>query len=185
MTSSSLQSQLNDVLNDLKTTYLDLVGGKIWAGAISSPTTYSFVASSTDNYEIDQAKAVAAKKKQPYDKWVKLYMKCHHYGEKGHIHPHCPKYIEQIKSGKIKLQAKHHPGPHGPPIACTPGQPAPWHDFMKVPKAKAFSLHSKPFSPRMKSMMMKATHATIIFKMHRSTMKQTTTYMVFFQWLVL
>jgi hypothetical protein len=51
---------------------------------------------------------------------------------------------------------------------------------MKDPKTKPFSLPSKPFSPKMMSIMRKATHATMIFKMHRLTMKQTKTYVVFF-----
>ena len=42
MHSSSLQTQLNDVLNDLKATYLDLVGGKLWVGNTASPTKATF-----------------------------------------------------------------------------------------------------------------------------------------------
>jgi hypothetical protein len=48
MSYNSLQTQLNDVLNDLKSTYLDLVGGKLWAGVNASPTKSSFVAGSTE-----------------------------------------------------------------------------------------------------------------------------------------
>jgi hypothetical protein len=53
---NSLQSQLNDVLNNLETTYLDLVGGKLWAGVIASPTNSSFVAGSTNDDDIDQTR---------------------------------------------------------------------------------------------------------------------------------
>jgi hypothetical protein len=43
---SSLQNQLNDVLNDLETSYLNLVGGKLWAGINSSPQGSAFIAGS-------------------------------------------------------------------------------------------------------------------------------------------
>ncbi len=43
MQTSSLQTQHNDVLNDLEATYLDLVGGKLWAGVNSSPTKSAFL----------------------------------------------------------------------------------------------------------------------------------------------
>ena len=56
MNSNFLQSQLNDVLNDLKITYFDLVGGKLWAGVIASPTNSSFVAGSTNDDDIDQTR---------------------------------------------------------------------------------------------------------------------------------
>ncbi len=65
-------------------------------------TTSSFVAGSTNDDQIDQAKTMAVTKNCPHDKQVKLYAKCHYCGEKGHIHPHCPKYMKQIKSGKLK-----------------------------------------------------------------------------------
>jgi hypothetical protein len=38
MSNNSLQTQLNDVLNDLESTYLDLVGGKLWVGVNASHT---------------------------------------------------------------------------------------------------------------------------------------------------
>jgi hypothetical protein len=68
--------------------------GKLWTGVNASPTKSSFVAGSTNNDEITDAKALAALKKILSDKWAKLHAVCHHCGEKGHIHPHCPKYIE-------------------------------------------------------------------------------------------
>ncbi len=57
---------------------------------------------------------------------------------KGHIRPHCPKYIEQVKSGEIKIPPKQRPGPRGLYAACPPGQPAAQRSYMKDPKAKAF-----------------------------------------------
>jgi hypothetical protein len=56
MSNNSLQTQLNDVLNDLESTYFDLVGGKLWAGVNASPTKSSFVAGSTEDDEIKDAK---------------------------------------------------------------------------------------------------------------------------------
>jgi hypothetical protein len=43
MKNTSLQNQLNDVLKDLETSYLDLVGGKLWAGINSSPQGSAFI----------------------------------------------------------------------------------------------------------------------------------------------
>ncbi len=77
-------------------------------------------------------------KKLPFDKWVKLHAICHHCGMKGHIRPHCPKYIEQIKLGEIKIPPKQCPGPRGPYAACPHGWPTAQHSYMKDPKAKAF-----------------------------------------------
>ncbi len=124
MKNTSLQNQLNNILNDLETCYLDLVGGKLWASIIASTTTLSFFAKSIDNVEIEQARAMAAMKKLPFDKWVKLHAICHHCDMKGHIHPHCPKYIKQVKLGEIKIPPKQRPGPRGPYTACPPGWPA-------------------------------------------------------------
>jgi hypothetical protein len=70
MSKNSLQIQLNNVLNDLESTYLDLVGGKLWAGANASPTKSSFVAGSTNNDEIKDATALVALKKILFDKWA-------------------------------------------------------------------------------------------------------------------
>jgi hypothetical protein len=82
--------------------------------------------------------AMTAIKKLPFYEWVKLHAICHHCGEKGHIHPHCPKYIEQVKSGLIKIPPKQRPSPRGPYAARPPGQPAAQRPYMKDPKAKAF-----------------------------------------------
>jgi hypothetical protein len=135
MSNNSLQTQLNDVLNDLESTYLGLVGGKLWAGVNASPTKSSFVACSTKNDEIKDAKALAALKKILFDEWAKLHAVCRHCGEKGHIHPHCPKYIEQVKSGGLKPPSN--ACPCAPPVAKPPGLPNPWRDYSKNQKAKA------------------------------------------------
>jgi hypothetical protein len=112
-----------------------LVGSKLWAGVNASPTKSSFVAGSTKDDEIKDAKALVALKKIPFDEWAKLHAVCHHCGEKGHICPHCPKYIEQVKSGGLKPPFKARP--HAPPVAQPPGLPNPWHDYSKNQKAKA------------------------------------------------
>ncbi len=147
MKNTSLQNQLNNVLNNLKTSYLDLVGGKLWAGVNSSPQGSAFIAGSGYKDKVEHAQAMAAMKNMPWDEWVKLYAKCHHCGEKDHIRPDCPKYLQQINSGKIVRGPKYQrSGPHGPPLSCPPGREpprSPGHaepprDFMKEPKAKAF-----------------------------------------------
>jgi hypothetical protein len=71
MQSTSLQQQLHNVLNDLKATNLDLVGGKLWAGITASPHGSSFVAGDANNDEIAQARTMAAMKNLPWDEWVK------------------------------------------------------------------------------------------------------------------
>ncbi len=138
MKNTSLPNQLNNVLNDLKTSYIDLVGGKLWEGVIASPTRSSFLANYNNNEEIEKAMAMATIKKLPFDKWVKLHATCHHCGEKGHIRPHCPKYIKQVKSGQIKISPKQRPSPCGPYAACPPDQPTAQRLYMKDPEAKAF-----------------------------------------------
>jgi hypothetical protein len=123
MSNNSLQTQLNNVLNDLELPYLDLVGGKLWAGVNASPTKSSFVVGSTNDDEIKDAKALVALKKISFVEWVKLHAVCPHCGEKGHIHPHCPKYIEQVKSGGLKPPSKARPC--APPVAQPPNLPNP------------------------------------------------------------
>jgi hypothetical protein len=83
-----LQSQLNDLLNNLEVTYLDLVGGKLWFGITATPHQSSFLAGNVDDdNKIKDTQAMAAKINLPWDNWVKLYTKCHHCGDKGHIYP--------------------------------------------------------------------------------------------------
>jgi len=96
----SLQTQLVDVLNDLENTYLELVGGKQWHGVGHAGMNQgsSFLTSKDE----DDARALAAKLRIPWDEWVKIHGVCHYCGEKGHIHPKCPKYLADIASGKIK-----------------------------------------------------------------------------------
>jgi hypothetical protein len=139
MKNTSLQQQLNDVLSDLDTFYLDFVGGKLWAGVTSPPQESAFHTGANDKDEIRNAQAMSAMKNIPWEEWVKLYAKCHHCG-KNHIRPHCPKYLQQIKSGEIKHLAKHVcPSPCGLPIACPPNNCAvPWRNLLKDPKAKEF-----------------------------------------------
>ena len=137
MHSSSLQMQLNDVLNNLEAIYLDLVGGKLWAGVTASPTKAAFVVDYSLEEEIDEARALALKKKLPFEEWAKLYAECHECGAKGHICPHCPIYIEKVKSGQIKPPFKQGGArnqPSGKPLSL----PKPRRDFLKDPKAKAF-----------------------------------------------
>jgi hypothetical protein len=133
MKNTSLTNQLSNVLNNLETSHLDLVGGKLWEGVIASPTGASFLANYINNDEIEKAMALAAMKKLPFDEWVS-----HHCGKKGHIHPHCPKYIEQVKSGQIKIPTKQRPSPRGPCAAHPPGRPTAQRPYIKDPKAKAF-----------------------------------------------
>ena len=136
MQTSSLQTQLNDLLKDLESTYLDLVGGKLWAGVNASPTKSAFVVDYSLEDEIKEARVLALKKKLPFEEWAKLYAKCHHCGEKGHIRPHCPQYIEKVKLGEIKLPFRRNaarPQPTGKPT----GLPKPRREYSKDPKAKA------------------------------------------------
>jgi hypothetical protein len=127
--SSSLQTQLNEVLNDLEATYLDLVGGKLWAGVNASPTKAAFVGDQTIDDKLEEARALALQKKLPFAEWEKLYAECHECGKKGHIRPNCPIYLEKVKTGQVK-----------PPVhrRKPPGLPKPRRDFSKDPKAKAF-----------------------------------------------
>lgn len=137
MHSSPLQTQLNDVLNDIEATYLDLAGGGKWAGVTASPTKAAFVVDCNIDEELEEARALALKKKLPFEEWAKLYAKCHECGIKGHIRPHCPIYLDKVKSGEIKPPLKKH-GARPQPTGKPPALPKPRRDFSKDPKAKAF-----------------------------------------------
>jgi hypothetical protein len=137
---TSLQSQLNNLLNDIEVTYLDLVGGNSWLGIAAAPTQSSFTAKVQQDKEDErEAQALAAKSNLPWDEWVKLHAKCHHCGEKGHIFPQCPDYLKKIKSKEIKRA--YHPNyrvqPQAPPANCGLLQ-ACCNKFLTDPKAKAF-----------------------------------------------
>jgi hypothetical protein len=71
-----------------------------------------------------------------WDEWVKLYAKCHHCGEKGHIRPHCPDYLRKINSGEIKRPYRPNRSQARPTNQGVPQ--AHQQNFLKDPKAKAF-----------------------------------------------
>jgi hypothetical protein len=79
MKNISFQNQLVDILNDLENNYLELVGGKQWHGI--GHVGSSFLTSHDDN----DARALAAKLRIPWDEWVKIHGVCHYCHEKGHI----------------------------------------------------------------------------------------------------
>ncbi len=116
MQGTYLQSQLINLLNNIKVTYLDLVGGNSWLGIAGAITQPYFTAKVQQDKEDEcEARALAAKSNLPWDKWVKLYAKCHHYGEKGRICLQCPDYLKNINSREIKWA--YHLNHHGQPQA--------------------------------------------------------------------
>jgi hypothetical protein len=154
---TSLHTQLVNILNNLESVYLDLVGGKLWVGVNVTPQASSFKAALANG---DVANAVvlatvkhmpadvkvrmlAAVKTLPWEEWVKLYATCHYCREKGHIRLMCPKYLAAIQSGEInpKHPCNFHDMRKKPPIRQLPGkignckQPP---RNLKDPKAKAF-----------------------------------------------
>jgi hypothetical protein len=133
MQSSSLQMQLNEVLNDLEATYLALVGGKLWAGVNASPMRAAFVGDKNIDDEITEAMALALKTRLPFVEWEKMNAVCHKCGKKEHIRPNCRIYLEKIKSGQVRPPFKKG-GPRKPPL----GPPKSRRDFSTDPKAKAF-----------------------------------------------
>jgi hypothetical protein len=112
---TSLHTQLVDILNDLESVYLDLVGSKFWAGVNATPQASSFkaalanedganavVLAAAKHMPADiKVRALAAVKTLPWEQWVKLYATCHHCREKGHIHSMYPKYLATIQSREI------------------------------------------------------------------------------------
>ena len=84
---------------------------------------------------------MAAKINLPWDKWVKLYAKYHHCGDKGHIRPQYPDYIKKVRLGEIKhTNGSNRPSPCSPPSARSSNCSFPLcrNNFLKDPKAKAF-----------------------------------------------
>jgi hypothetical protein len=142
MQCTPLQTQLNDLLNDLEVTYLDLVGGRLWSGVIATPHQSSFLAGNVDDdAKLKNTQAVAAKINLPWDEWVKLYAKCHHCRDKGHICPQCPDYIKKVRMGEIKRSnGSNRPSPCSLPSARSSNCSTPLrcNNFLKNPKAKAF-----------------------------------------------
>jgi hypothetical protein len=140
MQGTSLQSQLNNLLNNIEVTYLDLVGGNSWLEIAAAPTRSSFTAKvQQDKEDEHEAWALAAKSNLPWDEWVKLHTKCHHCEEEGHICPQCPDYLKKIKSGEIKQAYR--PNYCGQPQARPSNRGLPQARCNKLltdPKAKAF-----------------------------------------------
>jgi hypothetical protein len=69
MQGTSLQSQLNNLLNNIEVTYLDLVGGNSWPGIAAAPSQSSFTAKvQQDKEDVREAGALAAKSNLPWDK---------------------------------------------------------------------------------------------------------------------
>ncbi len=72
---------------------------------------------------------------------MKLYDKCNHCRDQGHIHPQCPDYIKKAMSGKIKCSnGSDRPSPRGLPSARSSNCSSPLrcNNFLKDPTAKAF-----------------------------------------------
>jgi hypothetical protein len=142
MRGTSLQTQLNDLLNDVKVTYLDLVGGQLWSGVIATPHQSSFLGGNVDNdTKFKDMQTMAAKINLPWDKWVKLYAKCHHCGNQGHICPQYPDYTKKVRLGAIKRSnGSNRPRPCSLPSAHSSNCPTPLrcNNFLKDPKARAF-----------------------------------------------
>ncbi len=137
MKDKSLQYQLSSLLNDIEATCLDLVGGNKWEGIVASPASSSFIASPHVDADEREAQALAAKSNIPWDEWVKLYAKCHHCGEKGHIRPNRPDYLKKIENGEVKQPFRPHrsqPRPNYRGIVPQGRR----QKFSKDPKMKAF-----------------------------------------------
>ncbi len=189
MTNNSLQTQLNNVLNDLESTYLDLVGGKVWAGFNASPTKSLFVAGSTNDDEITDTKALAALKKILFDEWAKLHAVCHHCSEKGHICPHCSEYIDKSSWEYSSPHPRHIIELHlllNHPVCPTLGM-----TIQRIKRQKqSGQLPSKTYSTTIASTNLTAMMATIATReiktrMNCPTTKPTRTCAAFFLWLVI
>jgi hypothetical protein len=84
-------TQLVDVLNNLESVYLDLVGSKLWAGINATPKASLFKAALTHGDDANamvlaavkhmpadvKERALAAVKTLPWEEWFKLYATCH------------------------------------------------------------------------------------------------------------
>ncbi len=142
MRGTPLQSQLNDLLNNLEVTYLDQVREQLCSGITATPHQSSFLAGNIDDdAKFKDTQAMAAKINLPWDKWVKLYAKCHHCRDNGDIRPQCPDYIKKVRLGEIKRSTgSNRPSPCSPPSAHSSNCSSPLrcNNFLKDPKAKAF-----------------------------------------------
>ncbi len=82
---------------------------------------------------------MAATNRVPWEEWVKIHAVCPHCGEKGHIHPKCPKYLADIESGKIICaNLRDSKRKKNPPRALAGPNRGVGQSKMKDPKVKAF-----------------------------------------------
>jgi hypothetical protein len=141
MRGTSLLSQLNNLLQDLEVTYLDLAGGDKWNGIIATPSTSAFINEVDAAEEEETARALAARSNIPWEEWVKKFAKCHYCGKPGHIRPNCPDYLKKVASGEITRISGNRPrynqgrSPRGDKNERPRRQDK---NFLKNPKAKAF-----------------------------------------------
>jgi hypothetical protein len=97
-----LYKQLSSFLNDTETKYLQLLSAKMWKGVKANSTreklAFKLVGGEYEDYQANVVKN--GSNAIPFDEWVKT-VNCHHWGKRGHIHPTCPLYLDNIKSSKI------------------------------------------------------------------------------------
>jgi hypothetical protein len=97
-----LYKQLVSFLNDAKTKYLQLLSAKTWkcvkANSTCEKLAFKLVDGECEDYQANVVKNGC--NAIPFDEWVKT-VNCHHCGKRGHIHPTCPLYLDDIKSSKI------------------------------------------------------------------------------------
>ncbi len=154
---TSLHTQLVNVLNDLESVYLDLVGSKLWAGVNATSQASSFKAAFANGDDANAVVLAAVKhmpadlkecalvavKTLPWEEWVKLYATCHRCMDNGHFCPNCLKYLATIQSREInpKHPCNFHNMCKKLPVCQLPGkignckQPP---RNLNNPKAKAF-----------------------------------------------
>jgi len=125
---TTLYSQLVDLLGDLETTYLELVGGQQWEGLAPSHHVASFKAVTDKKYDKKNLRG-----KMSWDDWVRKHAVCVHCGDKGHIRPTCPKYLALLESGEIQRPARTPTRDNQRDIRKNEGQ----RDKVKDRKAKA------------------------------------------------
>jgi hypothetical protein len=101
---TSLHTQLFDILNNLESIYLDLVGSKLSLGVNAMPQASSFKAALAHGDDANamllaavkhmpagvKERALAAVKTLPWEEWVKLYSTCHHCRIKRTYPPNVP-----------------------------------------------------------------------------------------------
>jgi hypothetical protein len=103
---TSLRTQINTTLDDLKQNYQQLITAKKWEGVghvsmdAHNKSSFSATVAQEDDDESCFAAYLKHKPHVTFKEWSKLQT-CNHCGINGHVRPQCKKFLTDKASGKV------------------------------------------------------------------------------------